>query len=407
MPSPSEEEQADHARVEYAFRAYADDLYQYIYSKVGNAALAEDLRSTVFLKAFRWLNEERTDESIRGWLYATARTTIADYWQKHGQIEQLPIDMLENVAARDVEREEASAAYIQVQRLLQLLPPRERDILTLRYLRGFSTVEIAHIVGTSTGNVRVMQLRALRHAASLEATGRSILMTQSQQPQQLHVEMFIKATTEETKRVFDLAREEALALHHTFIGTEHILLGLLREGSMTPLLTDLGTSYERLRGGVIFLDTKEQPQFLYGERKLPAEGHPLHFLTPRSIKVFTIAVDEAKRLGEKQIRPAHILLAILREGEGVAAILLQSLDVRLEQVRFAVEHPTEPVKERLYTCSFCNQPGDKVQRIFPSMEGFPRLGNASAPAFICDVCVTRFSTMLSGADGSKTDGGLR
>ena len=69
------------------YRAYADDLQRYIYNKVGELALAEDLTSTVFLKALRWLRVDQSEESARGWLYATARTTIADHWQALGQYE--------------------------------------------------------------------------------------------------------------------------------------------------------------------------------------------------------------------------------------------------------------------------------------------------------------------------------
>src|SRR5689334_24514227 len=69
------------------YRTYAADLQRYIESKVGEPFLAEDLTSTVFLKALRWLREDQSAESVRGWLYATARTTIADYRQAQSQYE--------------------------------------------------------------------------------------------------------------------------------------------------------------------------------------------------------------------------------------------------------------------------------------------------------------------------------
>src|SRR5260221_3537929 len=63
------------------YRAYAADLQRFISNKVGDPTLAEDLTSTVFLKALRWLREDQSADSARGWLYTTARTTIVDYWQ--------------------------------------------------------------------------------------------------------------------------------------------------------------------------------------------------------------------------------------------------------------------------------------------------------------------------------------
>src|SRR5437763_16158346 len=63
------------------YRAYAADLQRFISNKVGDPTVAEDLTSTVFLKALRWLREDQSANSARGWLYATARTTVIDYWQ--------------------------------------------------------------------------------------------------------------------------------------------------------------------------------------------------------------------------------------------------------------------------------------------------------------------------------------
>src|ERR671933_2341932 len=63
------------------FRENAAKIYRFIYAKVGNREAAEDLTSVVFLKAVRWLAADRSADSVRSWLYATARTSIADYWR--------------------------------------------------------------------------------------------------------------------------------------------------------------------------------------------------------------------------------------------------------------------------------------------------------------------------------------
>ena len=77
------------------YRAYAADLQRFISNKVGDPTVAEDLTSTVFLKALRWLREVQSLESVHGWLYATARTTIVDYWQAQSQYEMRSLSGLE------------------------------------------------------------------------------------------------------------------------------------------------------------------------------------------------------------------------------------------------------------------------------------------------------------------------
>src|SRR5919197_1628326 len=68
-----------------AFQENAAALYRFIYAKVGNRAAAEDLTGEVFLKATRWLAEDRSADSIRLWLYTTARSAIADYWREQSR----------------------------------------------------------------------------------------------------------------------------------------------------------------------------------------------------------------------------------------------------------------------------------------------------------------------------------
>lgn len=161
-------------RLAELYRMYAAELQRFIYSKVGDLALAEDLTSTVFLKALRWLREDQSLESARGWLYATARTTIVDDWQTQHQYEMRPLSDLE---AQSLTSESAEfvnqQSEMRVQHLLSLLPERDRRILTLRYLQGYSAAEIAEALGTSAGHIRVLQLRALRRAAQLEAIERT------------------------------------------------------------------------------------------------------------------------------------------------------------------------------------------------------------------------------------------
>jgi DNA-directed RNA polymerase specialized sigma24 family protein len=95
-PSFSEEDRRD-AQLEAIFRTHFADLYRYIYRQVHHAVIAEDLTSAVFLKALRWLQQDRSQESVKGWLYATARSIIADYWHEHMQIHLLPLEAVEEM----------------------------------------------------------------------------------------------------------------------------------------------------------------------------------------------------------------------------------------------------------------------------------------------------------------------
>ncbi|HZR43006.1 MAG TPA: sigma-70 family RNA polymerase sigma factor [Ktedonobacteraceae bacterium] len=370
-----------------AYREYVADLYRYIYSKVGQAELAEDLTSYVFLKAMRWLQQDRTPESVRGWLYATARTTIADHWHEQGQVQMLPLDKVEDmVADNDDAQVQAGRAQERVQRLLKLLPTRESHILTLRYLQGYSAAEVAQALGLSAGNVRVLQLRALRRAAQLEADERSIATMGEAQS---------TPYTEQTNRVIELAREEAIALGHNFVGTEHLLLGVLREGTVTPILDKLGASLERVRAGVTFIyggmkSTGKAPSF-EGSSSEPG-------LTPRSQKALDLAGDEAQRMGETAISPGHVFLGLLREGTGIAAGMLHSLDIELEQARVAIKNPAAAAK-KISVCSLCRKTSSQVKRMIPLPASLPlREELPPIAAYICNECITRLYTMLNKAD---------
>ncbi|HLL78318.1 MAG TPA: RNA polymerase sigma factor, partial [Ktedonobacteraceae bacterium] len=135
-PSNSGKDTGD-TQLEAIFRAQFADLYRYIFRQVSNTALAEDLTSAVFLKAMRWLQQNRSQESVKGWLYATARSAIADYWQENSQMRLLPLEEAEEMPMlSQVSDEQLRPLQIRIQRLLDGLSPRERDVLTLRYFQG-------------------------------------------------------------------------------------------------------------------------------------------------------------------------------------------------------------------------------------------------------------------------------
>jgi RNA polymerase sigma-70 factor, ECF subfamily len=156
-------------------------IYRYVYSKVGNREEAEDLTSHIFLKAVRSLNYERGPYSTRSWLFRVAHTTITDYWRAHGHIATSSLEALleagwEGPAEGDLFGIGARAIE-RLQRLLQALPERYQEVLTCRFLLGLSIRETAVRMNLAEGNVKAVQLRALKRAAALEALGASTVET--------------------------------------------------------------------------------------------------------------------------------------------------------------------------------------------------------------------------------------
>lgn len=129
--------------------------------------------------------------------------------------------------------------------------------------------------------------------------------------------------TERAQKVLALAQEEAIRLAHNNIGTEHILLGLVREGEgiAAKALTALGLSPEKIQ---------KEVEGLIG--KGTEKSQTIHY-TPRAKKVIELSMDEARKLGHSYVGTEHILLGLIREGEGVAARVLGNLGVSLNKAR--------------------------------------------------------------------------
>ena len=130
--------------------------------------------------------------------------------------------------------------------------------------------------------------------------------------------------TEKTRLVLDLAQEEAREMRHNYVGTEHLLLGLLREGESIAyhVLHSLGIELEAVRKGIAFI---------VGSGKEAVIGKI--GLTPRAVAATTLAFNEAGHLQQEKIAPEHLLLGLTREGEGIGAGLLRTFGTTLEKVR--------------------------------------------------------------------------
>ena len=134
--------------------------------------------------------------------------------------------------------------------------------------------------------------------------------------------------TDRARRVLVLAQDEAKALEHNFLGTEHVLLGLIKEGEGVgaKALQELGTDYAALRAKVTAVITPGAPG--------TASAAPP--FTPRAKKVLELALAEALELGHNYIGTEHVLLGLIREGEGVAAQVLVAENLALSKVRTKV-----------------------------------------------------------------------
>ena len=205
--------------------------------------------------------------------------------------------------------------------------------------------------------------------------------------------------TDRARRVVVLAQEEARLLSHNFIGTEHVLLGMIHEGEgiAAQVLESAGISLEAARAKVAAI---------VGPGASSPSGH-IPF-TPRAKKVLEMALREAIQLGDNFIGTEHLLLGLLREGQGVAVDVLQNSGADLRRLReqvidlaggqrttlFEAEEPDRPgrLKPEIQPsssaraslhCSFCNEPQDRVAKLI-----------AGPGVYICDRCVALCQEIL-------------
>jgi Clp amino terminal domain, pathogenicity island component len=133
--------------------------------------------------------------------------------------------------------------------------------------------------------------------------------------------------TERAREALSLARDEATRFNHNYIGTEHILLGLLREGEGVGALalTRMGVGLDAVRDALEYIIGR-------GDRMIVGDIG----LTPRAKKVIELAVDEARRTRQSHVGTEHLLLGLVREGEGIAANVLKQFGVTTEGVRLQI-----------------------------------------------------------------------
>src|SRR5262245_57788323 len=130
--------------------------------------------------------------------------------------------------------------------------------------------------------------------------------------------------TDRVRKVLQMAREEAARLHHEYVGTEHILLGLIGEGVAAAVLTNLNVDLE---------DIQQKIEETVKKGKAAAAAGPDLPYTSRAKKVLELAMSEARELNHSYVGTEHLLLGLLREEKGIAAQVLTDAGVNLEQAR--------------------------------------------------------------------------
>lgn len=176
--------------------------------------------------------------------------------------------------------------------------------------------------------------------------------------------------TDDVRRVLTVAQDEAHRLDHDYIGTEHLLLGLLRvEDSVAARVLDrLEVALPKVREAVEMIVGR-------GARGSVGEGG----LTPRAKRTIELAIDEARQLEHRHIGTEHLLLGLVREGEGIAAQVFDSLGIRLDRVRAEVSHDLGEGGDEAspLTGRSLRMPGEERRRVqsgspFESAMGFCR-----------------------------------
>lgn len=148
------------------YRKYVDSVYKFVYYRVGKKEEAEDLTHETFIKMMKSLKRFAFDSQFKTWLLGIAKHTILDYFRKYYKNRTLPLEDFLNVDLGTIEEPEVNTKPKEkkVASILRRLPKNYRDVLELRFLRGYSLRETAAALNKTISNIKVLQYRALHKA---------------------------------------------------------------------------------------------------------------------------------------------------------------------------------------------------------------------------------------------------
>jgi RNA polymerase sigma-70 factor (ECF subfamily) len=154
------------------YQQFIAPIYRYVYSKVSNRQVTEDITSEVFLKMIKQLPKFAGRSSFKNWLYQIAKNTIADYWRQHYRTPTVSLELIQEInllekdPPQDIERE-AGIKETKINTILSSLPDNYREVLELRFIRNYTLQETSDALQISLANAKVLQYRALKKACEL------------------------------------------------------------------------------------------------------------------------------------------------------------------------------------------------------------------------------------------------
>jgi RNA polymerase sigma-70 factor (ECF subfamily) len=164
--------------IEEIYQAYVEQLYKFVFFKLGNREDAEDITSQVFIKAANSLDVTQDERTQVAWLYQVARTTITDHWRLYYKGPTASLDQLEEAGplhlaaapsrAGELPDDGTDQAVMKVRNILALLPENYRQVLHYRFLLGYSLKETAAAMQITEANTKVLQHRAIKRAMRTE-----------------------------------------------------------------------------------------------------------------------------------------------------------------------------------------------------------------------------------------------
>src|SRR6476469_1472662 len=161
------------------YSVYVEEIYKFVFFKLGNREDAEDITSQVFMKAANGLDVTQDERTQVAWLYQVARTTITDYWRLYYKVPSSSLEEMDeanplHLAAEPMimgapETTEVEPAMLRVAAIMGRLPENYRQVLEFRFLKGYSLKETAAAMCVTEANVKVLQHRAIAKAVKIAA----------------------------------------------------------------------------------------------------------------------------------------------------------------------------------------------------------------------------------------------
>ncbi len=155
----------DAAALSTIYDRYEGRIYSYVYHRVGDAQVAEDLTAQVFLRMLEAIqNENAWQSSFSGWLYRIAHNLVIDHYRRRARLTHISLDEVPVLLAENMDPQQTAERRLQgerVRRAINRLTEEQAQIVSLRFLEGLSIAEVADITGKTEGAVKALQYRAL------------------------------------------------------------------------------------------------------------------------------------------------------------------------------------------------------------------------------------------------------